>query len=68
MCQHGFMPITDETIERFRQMMKEKHGVELSFAEAKGRYLELLNLFWILAHKPPKEGEPPYEPPPPPWL
>lgn len=52
------MSITDETIEHFREEMKERYDENLSFAEAKGRYLELLNLFWLLAHKPPKEGEP----------
>lgn len=62
------MPIDDQTIERFRQKMKDEFGEEMTFAEAKGRYLELLNLFWILAHKPPQEGELSYEPPPPPWL
>lgn len=64
------MPLKDEDqrVENFRRKMKEDYGVEMTFAEAKGRYLELLSLFWILAHKPPKEGEPPHEPPLPPWL
>lgn len=61
------MPITDETIEHFREEMKEKHGEDLSFAEAKGRYLELLNLFWLFAHKPPKEGKS-RDIPSPPWI
>jgi hypothetical protein len=60
--------ITDEAVENFRRMMKDDHGVDLDFVEAKVRYLQLLNLFWILAHRAPKEGDPPYEPPPPPWL
>ena len=38
--------------------LKEINIEDLSFAVAKGRYLELLNLFWLFAHKPPKEGEP----------
>ncbi len=62
------MQITDETIDRFRARMEADYDEVLSFAEAKGRYLELLNLFWLLSHKAPKPGEPPYEPPPPPWL
>ncbi len=62
------MPIMEETIERFRARMKADYGEDLSFADAKGRYLELLNLFWILAHKAPKVGKPLHEPPPPPWL
>ncbi len=61
------MPITDETIDHFREEMKEKYGEQLSSAEAKGRYLELLNLFWILSHKPPKEGEY-HDIPSPPWI
>lgn len=62
----GFMPITDEQIERFRELMQTHHGVELSFDDAKIRYFELLDLYWILAHRAPEPGKP-YEPPPPPW-
>jgi hypothetical protein len=32
------------------------------------RQRQLLHLYWILAHKPPEEGEPYRDPPPPPWL
>jgi hypothetical protein len=62
------MVITDETFERFRQNMQEKHGEKMTFIESKVRYLNLMHLFWILAHKVPAEGESPYEPPHPPWL
>ncbi len=55
-------------VERFRTLMRDKCGLELSLVDAKVRYLQLLNLFWILAHKPPQRGEPPYEPPTPPWI
>jgi hypothetical protein len=58
----------DETFERFRQHMQEKYGEAMTPIEAKERYLNLLHLFWILAHKIPTEGEPPYELPFPPWL
>lgn len=57
----------EEKVERFRRMLKEQYGEDASFEEAKGRYLKILNLFWILSHKPPEPGEPPYDPPPPPW-
>lgn len=60
--------ITDEDVENFRNMMKEECGADLDFVEAKVRYIQLLNFFWILAHRAPKKGEPPYEPPPPPWF
>lgn len=60
--------ITEESIEDFRRMMREEYRCDLDFDQAKVRYLQLLNLFWILAHRAPKPGEPPYEPPPPPWL
>ncbi len=62
------MTVTDADIERFRRQMNARCGVDVSFADAKIRYFQLLNLFWILAHKPPEKGEPPYEPPAPPWL
>ena len=62
------MTFSDETIERFRVRMKEEFGEEFSFVEARERYLELAHLFWILAHKAPRAGEPPHDPPPPPWL
>jgi hypothetical protein len=61
------MQIIDEQIENFRRRLEVEHGEVLSFGEAKGRYLAFLELFWLLAHEPPKEGEPPYRPPPPPW-
>jgi hypothetical protein len=62
------MPITHEQIERFRQTMKTDHGVDLSFDDAKIRYYELLNLYWILAHKAPEPGRPYTPPPPAPWM
>ena len=61
------MQITDEQVEHFRHRLALEHGESLSFADAKGRYLALLNLFWLLAHEPPKKGEKPRVPPPPPW-
>jgi hypothetical protein len=61
------MPITDQTIEHFREEMKERYGEDLSFAEAKGRYLELLNFFWLLSYEPPKGGES-RDVPSPPWI
>jgi hypothetical protein len=60
--------IGEESAERFRKLMKEECGVDLDAASAKTRYLPLLTLFWILAHRIPEEGDPPYEPPLPPWL
>ena len=62
------MFFNDETVERFRVRMTEECGEALSFIEAKERYLNLMHLFWILAHKAPKEGEPPRDPPLPPWF
>ena len=61
------MEIDSETFERFRKRMKDTFNEEMTFEEAKHRHLELLDFFWLLAHKPPEEGEPPYEPPLPPW-
>jgi hypothetical protein len=61
------MQISDEQVEHFRCRLEVEHGEVLSFAEAKGRYLSFLNLFWLLAHEPPKEGDPLLVPPPPPW-
>ena len=62
------MRINDEVVEQFRRRMKAELGAEFSAAEAKGRYLGLLNLYWILAHEPPEQGELPEDPPSPPWL
>ena len=67
-CNHGGMAISDEKVECFRERLKHEFGEELSFEEAKSRYMKMLNLFWILSHKPPALGEAPYDPPPPPWL
>ena len=61
------MPIDDAEVEDFRTRM-QMLGHDMTPAEAKGRYLKLLNLFWILVHVPSADGEPPYEPPSPPWL
>lgn len=58
---------TNESIIRFQEYLKEHHGEELSFTDAKQRYLQFLHLFWILMHKAP-EGSPPYDPGLPPWL
>lgn len=65
---HSPMLITDEAFECFRQDMEEKHGEAMTLIEAKQRYLNLMHLFWILAHKVPTEGDPPHEVPLPPWL
>jgi len=65
---HDRMSIDDETIERFHIRLKEGHGEELSFTDAKYRYLNLLHVFWILSHKIPTDREPPYDLPLPPWL
>jgi len=62
------MKIDDETVERFHTRLKEKHGEDLPFTDAKYRYLQLLHLFWILSHKIPTDREPPYDLPLPPWL
>ena len=62
------MDIRDDRVERFRWRLNEEFHEELSFEEAKSRYLKILNLFWILSHKPPEPGEGPYDPPPSPWL
>lgn len=48
--------------------MKERHDIDLDFLSAKTRYLQLLYLYWILAHRPPNPNEQPYDPPRPPWL
>jgi hypothetical protein len=63
------MAITDDDIREFQRVMAtEDPSIELTFEEAKQRYHELLYLYWNLAHKPPGKGEPPYHPPPPPWV
>ena len=68
MSQHVEMAITDADVEAFRKRSEER-GVFLSCGEAKARLLELLRLYWILSHRPPRAGsENPCEPPPPPWL
>jgi hypothetical protein len=61
------MEISDAKIERFRKRLKDEFGDELSFGDAKSRYLKILNLFWILSHKAPEPGEAPYDPPDSPW-
>lgn len=65
---HDPMLPNDETFERFRQDMKERYCEEITPMQAKERYLNLMHLFWILAHKIPTEDEPPYEVHLPPWL
>ncbi len=62
------MTINEKTIECFRRNIKEQYGEELSFVEAKGRYLNLMHMFWVLEHRAPRAGEPPRDPPPPLWL
>ena len=62
------MQIDDETIERFRIRLKERYDEDLSFTDAKYRYLNLPHVFWILSHKIPADREPPYDLPLPPWL
>jgi len=49
------MDISEQVVEQFRDRLRDC-GEEVWLAEAKGRYLALLNLFWLLAHDPP-EGE-----------
>ncbi len=49
------MEISEQVVEQFRDRL-HACGEDVSPAEAKGRYLSLLNLFWVLAHDPP-EGE-----------
>jgi len=63
--KYNYFP--DEKIEVFRKRLKDEFHEEVSFVEAKSRYLKILNLFWILSHKAPEHGHP-YEPPLPPWL
>jgi len=65
----GRMPFTDDKVREYQRRAKELFGEEISisFEDAKERLRQLLYLYWILAHKPPAEGERPYSPPPPPW-
>lgn len=58
----------DEEIGDYQQRMKDLYHEEISFNDAKARLRQLLHLYWVLAHRPPAEGEPPYTPPPPPWI
>ena len=44
----------------------KKDDPTATLSDAKQRQRELLHLYWILAHKPPEEGEPYRDPPPPP--
>lgn len=62
------MPFDDDQIKRYQDRMKDRYGEEVSFEDAKHRLNQLLQWYWILAHRPPAEGEPPYSPPTPPWL
>lgn len=62
------MDISQDKVERFRERLKHEFGEELSFEEASKRYMKFLHLFWILSYRPPKSGDAPSEPPPPPWL
>lgn len=69
-CFRQYLPmdIPDETFERFRVRLEEQFGEKLSFTDAKHRYLNMLRFFWILSHKLPTKGTPPFELPPPPWM
>lgn len=60
--------MSDEQLENFRRHMQAELDTDLSVADAKGRYLELLHLFWVLGHEPPRQEEPREDPPTPPWL
>ena len=55
-------------VEEFQKIIVEDCGEDISYEDSKARYYELLNLYWILGHRPPASGESPYTPPPPPWL
>lgn len=61
-------PFNDDEIKEYQERMKRLFDEELSFDDAKQRLRELLHLYWILAHRPPKEGESPCTPPPVPWI
>jgi hypothetical protein len=62
------MPISDETISKFRELLAEAHGVTIRDEEARESFTRLLLLYWTLAHRPPAPGASPWEPPPPPWI
>ena len=62
------MHLADDEIKNYQERMEDLYDEELSFDDAKERLRQLLHLYWILAHRPPKEGKPPYTLPPPPWL
>lgn len=62
------MKISDDEIKDYQRRMSTLYQEEISFDDAKERLHQLLYLYWVLAHRPPEEGETPYTPPPPPWL
>jgi hypothetical protein len=50
------MYINETAGDRFRACLVEM-GEEVTEAGAKGRFLALLSLAWLVAQKPPKDGE-----------
>lgn len=62
------MPIPDDEVEAFRKLQEDASGEPMSFDDAREQFTRLRLLWWTLSHRPPEEGEEPYEPPPPPWL
>lgn len=67
-CHAEGMSIRDKDVEGYRALIREIEGRELSFGEAKEEFTRIMHLWWIVRHRPPEEGEAPYNPPPPPWL
>ena len=62
--------ISEAVVDRFRARLAEL-GEEVTEAEAKGRFLAVLSLVYLVAQKPPVEGEespPPHELPPVEWF
>jgi hypothetical protein len=62
------MPTTKNDIHEYKELIEEIDGRVLNDAEAKEELTRLRLLYWLLSHRPPAEGEEPYEPPTPPWL
>jgi hypothetical protein len=62
------MPIPDDQVDAFRRLQEDERGLPMSMEDARAQFTRLRFLWWSLSHRPPAEGDPPYEPPAPPWL
>ena len=62
------MPFPEHEIAEYRALYKKVYDEEISEGQAIEDYTRLRYLYWILAHRPPKDAPTPYDPPLPPWL